>query len=301
MSPIPGRTRTTIISAFLVAIAGADEPKTMQNHMAPCSPTEPQFFLMLQAPRSGSDWLKSLLNSHADVHCTSTLVKTDDMKRLDTPGAFDKAFNSAADRHSKAAKFTDASLSRGVAIGAKEGIWVGKNKTDADRLRAHAFGQWLRQRRVKLIMLERVSVGRVVSGAKNIYTHNATEAWSSNNVHCLTAECAAKVRSMRVTLDAAHIRGRLEQDRRDWDSVLQWADANVPPSQRLHVTYDHLVANTADEMRKIFRLLCVETPAAPPKSKMVKSGSSQIVDGIVNLEEVRGALRGTIWEHELVR
>ena len=43
-------------------------------------------FLMLQAARSGSDWLMSMLNSHPDVCCDSTLILNADIESMTARG-----------------------------------------------------------------------------------------------------------------------------------------------------------------------------------------------------------------------
>ena len=267
-----------------------------------------QLFLVLQAARSGSDWLMSLLNAHPAICMPAG--------RVDVPAGHDptvlvskvRAREAARPGHNVTAAF-EASANERVAIAArdngrcaafgwKQGLWLAKGyATDAHRAE---FAAWVARRGVKLVLLRRVGVARVVSGAKNRLTPNATllGAEASRNVHCTSARCADAVAKLRVRLDAETLAGTLASQKREWDAVEAWAAAAAPPPRAFRVTYDELVADTPRWLGELYDFLGVGPPPKPPRTAYVKSGG-RAADSIENLDEVRAALAGTEWAAEL--
>ncbi|KAH8055715.1 hypothetical protein JL722_8061 [Aureococcus anophagefferens] len=192
-----------------------------------------QLFLVLQAARSGSDWLMSLLNAHPAICMPAG--------RVDVPAGHDptvlvskvRAREAARPGHNVTAAF-EASANARVAIAArdngrcaafgwKQGLWLAKGyATEAHRAE---FAAWVARRGVKLVLLRRVGVARRL-GAKNRLTPNATllGAEASRNVHCTSTRCAAAVAKLRVRLDAETLAGTLASQR-EWDAVEAWAAA----------------------------------------------------------------------------
>ncbi|KAH8072003.1 hypothetical protein JL721_3910 [Aureococcus anophagefferens] len=238
-----------------------------------------QLFLVLQAARSGSDWLMSLLNAHPAICMPAG--------RVDVPAGHDptvlvskvRAREAARPGHNVTAAF-EASANARVAIAArdngrcaafgwKQGLWLAKGyATEAHRAE---FAAWVARRGVKLVLLRRVGVARVVSGAKNRLTPNATllGAEASRNVHCTSASGTPSRRG-----------------------------GAAPPPRAFRVTYDELVADTPRWLGELYDFLGVGPPPKPPRTAYVKSGG-RAADSIENLDEVRAALAGTEWAAEL--
>ena len=286
---------------WLVAVVCMGTPKYVAS--------DRQLFLMLQAARSGSDWLMSLLNVHPSVcmpagrvkvpkgHDPTVLVsklrvRDEALRGGNVTDAFE---TSANERVSLALDENDKCR----AFGWKQGLWMAKAYATDDH-RAE-FAEWLRRRRVKVIMLQRVSLARVISGAKNHFTPNATllGTEASRNVHCTSRACVDTVKTLKVTLDPRTIRKTLEAHQNEWDTVLRWA-RTLPETHKFHITYDDLVADTTAHVGRLYDFLGVGPMprGKDPRTSMLKSGGG-VAESIENVRGIRAALDGTVWASEL--
>jgi LPS sulfotransferase NodH len=266
------------------------------------------FFVVLSQQRSGTTWLKSMLNSHGQLRCDGEVMplihldQTDDLEgRANKTWPILEREAARTARKMEKASTEDALRRRGHALAFGFKLMFSQVPSDSGvfgfvaALKYSKFYDWLRRWNVRLVLLERQGVGRYVSELQHLQTlrtatHAARDTWKCETQACVEASSSA---ANKVTVETAGLVEKLDREVETWSSMLVGV-RNCCYSSMVHVDYDLLTRNPGPEMLRIYSLLGV-SPKMPVVNRTLKMHRS-LRGSIANVAEVEAALEKTRWK-----
>jgi LPS sulfotransferase NodH len=241
---------------------------------------EPRRFVVLAAPRTGSNWLCSMLDSHPDVLCHHELFNPAGIHvALSWRGGASglaAALGTMEERDRAPLAFLERvwGLSRGGhAVGFK--LNRGQNET--------AFEAALADSGVSKILLRRDNRLKTFV-SERIAAH--TGLWESY------PDSPRSDRQVRIRIDLDELRRHIDENRAYYAALL----AALRGQRVLALRYEELVAS-ASAWRPVFDFLAVEP--AELRAETRKQNSTDLREIILNFAEVEAALRSTELAAEL--
>lgn len=244
------------------------------------APSAPQRFVVLAAPRTGSNWLCSMLDSHPDILCHHELFNPAGIHAaLSWRGGavdLDAALGTMEERDRAPLAFLERvwSLSRGCrAAGFK--LNRGQNETAFTATLADAGVSKIvlyRDNRLKTFVSERIA--------------ERTGYWESYS------GSPRSDRQVRIRVDLDELRRHIDENRAYYAALL----AEVRGQRVLALRYEELAASGA-AWRPVFDFL--EVDPAELRAETRKQNSTDLREIILNFSEVEAALRSTELAAEL--
>ena len=260
-------------------------------------------FVMVSAPRSGTEWLRSMLNDHPEICCDGEpLLRLGRVTLAESAGARAAALadtlEAAAANAGDAAGALKPCKKRARARGFKWFDGQGGARVDAPDALLATLTRWVRTHRVKFIVLERQGLAKHVSDKlKHRSSQLGTRAVPT---HCRDAACSSRVNAQRIAL-RGDVAGELDAAVASFGAYLAWARATVPFDDLLYVRYRDLAADPDREMRRVYDFLKVDRSHATNASLLVKSVTTPLADMIENWGEVKAQLEAGGWADEVMR
>merc|ERR1711959_679753 len=150
------------------------------------------------------------------------------------------------------------------------------------------FSSWVRDKNVKLILLERgPSLPHFISEMKQ---HAIAAS------RCADSECAERVAKQKVRVDIAQMHRWFNHTADYWDKMKDFARRSS--LERQFFTYDELCDRPQEIANDLFRFLRLE-PWRVNTSQTRKAGGAVMRDSIENADEVASVLKGTVFEGQV--
>lgn len=273
-------------------------------------------FVILSQARSGSTWLVNMLNSHPNVLAFGEYLSSWAGHNVDGDGLVCKPQERLAKlddinnwkecnewNYADKRKWLEAAKTGPVATGFKwfnqhggwdldwarhqrenncptDGCQTCKNPSD--------FSSWVRDKNVKLILLERgPSLPHFISEMKQ---HAIAAS------RCADSECAERVAKQKVRVDIAQMHRWFNHTADYWDMMKDFARRSS--LERQFFTYDELCDRPQEIANDLFRFLRLE-PWRVNTSQTRKAGGAVMRDSIENADEVASVLKGTVFEGQV--
>lgn len=240
----------------------------------------PRRFVVLAAPRTGSNWLCSMLGSHPDILCHHELFNPAGIHAALSwrGGAVDveSALGTQAERDRAPLAFLARVWSRTEGRRAV-GFKLNRGQNEA------AFAAVLADRGVRKILLRR---------------DNRLKTFVSERIAARTGLWESYPGSpqsdwqVRIRVDLDELRRHIDENRAYYDSLT----AEIDGQDVLAVRYEDLVSSS-EAWRPVFGFLGVG--AAELHAETRKQNATDLREIILNFDEVAAALRGTELEAEL--
>lgn len=236
-------------------------------------------FVIIAAPRTGSNWVCSMLNSHPEILCHHEIFNPDGIHyALDHRGG-DIYFGTLAERDSAPLDFL-AQLWRQNFGKQAVGFKINRGQNEA------VFQHVLTDRGVhKIVLMRRNRIKTFVSEM----IAEQTGQWESYNL------AAGSRQNVRLEVDVKALWRHVALNR-DYYARLQHA-LRSSGQEYLQVTYEHL--KTEAEWLNILRFLGVAPNASALAPATKKQNSSDLRDLISNYTQLESALSGSELEAEL--
>ena len=286
----------------------------------PRKPKNSITFLVVSRARSGTDWLRAMLNDHRRV-CTedeavgdiramrAKLLRRESLETVDfksdailqtrllnvATGNFWKHMKRDGDvlkcrcdsEHVRARGFKWFNSQGGACPLPPEAYRHPKYaKTPCSARSNETLRAWIRDHSVRVIYLERLGVEKYMSG----FAHENRSLPS----HCSTDACAKKVAAGvgTVRVDVRSLLRKLRLQQAEMAYLRTWAA--TAGAGYLPLQYDELRRDPVGVVSRIYAFLGVEAHATRP-DLYARSMRKPLHEYVENLDEVREALRGTPW------
>ncbi|CAH0372553.1 unnamed protein product [Pelagomonas calceolata] len=259
-----------------------------------------QLFVVVSAPRSGTEWLRLMLAGHPRVCCDGEVLLRLG-RRAQRPGGLDIRRALDAFARGAAPEYDDVLRPcRKPGARARGFKWFdgqGGASVASENAALGNLSAWRAAHAAKLIVLERQGLAKLVSDRlKHLSSQRGVDAVPT---HCRDASCAARVSAQRVTLDAGALETQLDAGVRRFSALLNWARAAAAFDDILYIAYGDLVADPERELRRAYRFLGVDEAWQANASVLTKSVSRPLAEVVANYGEVRAALLRTKWAGEV--
>ena len=287
----------------------------------PRKPKNSITFLVVSRARSGTDWLRAMLNDHRRVCMEDEAVN--DIRAMRAKLLKQREPLETVDGKS------DALLQTRLLNVATGNFWkhmrrkndVLKCRCDSEHVRARGFKwfnsqggacplppaayrhpkyaktpcsarsnetlrAWINEHKVRVIYLERLGVEKYMSG----FAHENRSLPS----HCSTDACAKRVAAGvgTVRVDVRSLLRKLRLQQAEMAYLRTWAA--TAGADYLPLQYDDLRRDPVGVVSRIYAFLGVEAHATRP-DLYARSMRKPLHEYVENLDEVRAALRGTPW------
>jgi LPS sulfotransferase NodH len=244
------------------------------------APSAPRRFAILAAPRTGSNWLCSMLDSHPEILCHHELFNPAGIHvAISWRGGavdVDAVLGTHAERDRAPLAFLDRawSQSRGCrAVGFK----LNRGQNEA------AFAAVLADPEVRKILLRRDNRLKTFASER---IAARTGLWESYPDSPRSGE------QVRIRVDLGELRRHIDENRAYYESLT----AELAGQDVLAVRYEDLVA-ASDAWRPVFDFLAVGVAELHAETR--KQNATDLREILLNFAEVAAALRGTELEAEL--
>ena len=252
-----------------------------------------QLFVVVSAPRSGTEWLRLMLGGHPRICCDGEILLR--LGRQRRPGGRGVRAALGAFAAGAAPGFDDVLRPcRKAGAGARGFKWFDGQGGATVAAPTDALGNlsaWRRATGAKLIVLERQGLAKLVSDRLK-HDHAVP-------THCRDSECAARVARHRVTLDPPLLEAQLDASVHRFGALLTWARAQAAFGDVLYVAYQDLAADPDRELRRAYRFLGVDDGWRTNASVLTKSVQTPLSEIVSNYGAVREALARTKWAGEV--
>ena len=279
-----------LLAALAVAARGGDD-------------AEETLFLMMSMPRSGTEWLRSMLNDHPEICCDGEPLlrlgrTTGSLSDGEQAAALRDVLVSASAGRSDAHGVLKPCKKRGArARGFKWFDGQGGARVDPPNAALGELTTWMGERRVRLILLERQGLAKLVSDKlKHRSSQLGTRAVPT---HCRDAACVARVNAQRISL-RGDVAADLDASVAAFGKYVHWARRAVPYDDLLYVRYEDLVDDPEREMRRVYAFLDVDRAHVTNASLIVKSVTTPLPDLVDNYADVAAQLAKSGWARQVV-
>ena len=298
-------------------------PKPITNNPKPIKNSVT--FLVVSRARSGTDWLRAMLNDHRRVcmedeavndirAMRAKLLRRESLETVDrasdallqtrllnvATGNFWKHMRRKNDvlkcrcdsKHVHARGFKWFNSQGGACPLPPEAYSHPKyKKTPCSARSNHTLRAWINEHKVRVIYLERLGVEKYMSG----FAHENRSLPS----HCSTDACSKKVAAGvgTVRVDVRSLLRKLRLQQAEMAALRTWAA--TAGAGYLPLQYDELRRDPVGVVSRIYAFLGVEAHATRP-DLYARSMRRPLSEYVENLDEVREALRGTPWAADLV-
>ena len=259
-------------------------------------------FVMVSMPRSGTEWLRSMLNDHPEICCDGEpLLRLGRLTAGASGAAQGAALGRVLDAVAENRRDADGVLKpckkrRALARGFKWFDGQGGVATAPGNPLLGNFTTWVSTHRARFIVLERQGLAKLVSDRlKHLSSRLGVRAVPT---HCRDEKCSEKVSSQRVVL-SGDVASDLDAAVDEFSSFLGWARRTVPYDDLLYMRYRDLVDDPDREMQRVYAFLGVDRDHATNASLLLKSVTTPLSAMIENYEDVKPQLRKGGWGREI--
>lgn len=248
--------------------------------MAPRSPRRPIRFVILAAPRTGSNWLCTILDSHPEILCHHEIFNPEAIHYSLSCRSGELDLGSVEERDRKPEevlrRIWQESFGHRV-VGFK--LCKGQNPT--------VFRRVLADRGVKKILIERKNRIKTLVSEK---VAELTGEWESYPGMVIGK------RKLKVEVDLAGLREHIAVTQRYYDGLREMLEDSR--QEWLELTYESLPYD--DERRRALEFLAVSPRVRDLTGATRKQNPRDLRDLIANFDELASRLRGTDLEQELL-
>ena len=233
-------------------------------------------FCIFATQRSGSSWLRSLLDSHSAIRCFGELLLYE--PRSVRPDTELLPFYEYRRRHpGRRPRITFAYLDKVAGLPGEQRAIGFKLMYDQLALFPEVFSSWFK-RRFRVIHLVRTNPLDIVISKQRALSTGMAHAWSD-------------VPSKSVVLDASRLLRRLRLERAKVSAAR--ALLRVLPVASHEVSYETLCERQEQTLREVVRFLGIGSPDVEYSSGLRRIASGAYRARITNYDEVRACLAGT--------
>jgi len=277
LQPFPYATLGNLSSAKLLQMDTKAEPTAFDVMTT-------KHFVVISQPRSGGDWLSSMLVTRPDVAVAKERIL---MKKSNSDPVVNFLHGKSSDGKS--------------AIQGNMRKFQGFQWHNGDRYNISlvkdqaAFAAVLKKNGFNVILVQRNNLlAREVALAK---LHSTT----GTSATCVDIVCAKMERARRIKLNTNGLADRLQLAQADSDSLRKYVEATIPKSKLLRVTLEEMQAKPKHVLTKVLNFLGSpwrNTESLKTDTKLRMSADT-VASSLINADSVKLALTGHEWADEL--